>query len=68
MSPVGHVWHLFGQHLARDPRLVASKHELWLRIQAIRNSFLQANIQDLFDYMPRRIEVFITPGGGYTKY
>ena len=68
MSPVEHVWHLFGRSLTSDPRLVASKQELWLRVQAIRNSLLQANIQNPFDYMFRRIAVLITTGSGYTKY
>ena len=68
MSPVEHLGYLFGRSLARDPRPVASKQELWLRIQAIRNSLLQANIQNQFDYILRRIAVLINTGSGYTKY
>ncbi|GFX97959.1 hypothetical protein TNCV_4906101 [Trichonephila clavipes] len=35
MSPIEHVWDLFGRCLARDLRPAASKDELLLRIQAI---------------------------------
>ncbi|GFW00635.1 transposable element Tcb2 transposase [Trichonephila clavipes] len=52
MSPIEHVLDLVGWRLARDPRPAASKDELLLRIQAISNSLLQADIQDLFDSMP----------------
>ena len=55
MSPIEHVWDLVGRRLAHDPRLAVSKDELWLRIQSIRNSLPQADIQNLFDSMPRRI-------------
>ncbi|GFU05104.1 uncharacterized protein TNCV_574551 [Trichonephila clavipes] len=61
---IRHVWDLVGRHLARDPRLAASKDELLLRIQAIWNSLPQADIQNLFDSMPRRTAA----RGGYTKY
>ncbi|GFT85157.1 transposable element Tcb1 transposase [Trichonephila clavipes] len=55
MSPIEHEWDLDGRRLALDPRPVASKHEILLRIQAIWNSLPQAGIQNLFDPMPRRI-------------
>ncbi|GFT28908.1 hypothetical protein TNCV_3585961 [Trichonephila clavipes] len=45
MSPIEHVWNLVGRHLACDPRLVASKNELLLRMQAIWNSLPQADIR-----------------------
>ncbi|GFU86450.1 transposable element Tcb2 transposase [Trichonephila clavipes] len=68
MSPIEHVWYLFDRHFARDPRPAASKEELMLRVQAIWNSFLQADIQNLFDFMPRRIAALIAALGGYAKY
>ncbi|GFX40738.1 transposable element Tc1 transposase [Trichonephila clavipes] len=68
MSPIEHVWDLVGRRLARDPRPVASKDELLLRIQAIWNSFLQSDIQNMFDSMPRRIAALIVARGGYTIY
>ncbi|GFU59708.1 transposable element Tcb2 transposase [Trichonephila clavipes] len=68
MSPIEHVWNLVGSRLARDPRLAVSKDELLLRIQAIWNSLPQANIQNLFDFMPRRIAALFAARGGYTKY
>ncbi|GFW78010.1 transposable element Tcb1 transposase [Trichonephila clavipes] len=68
MSPLEHVWDLVSQHLARDPRPAASKDELFLRIQAIWNSLPQADIQNLFDSMPRRIAALIAAHGGYIKY
>ncbi|GFW30470.1 uncharacterized protein TNCV_454081 [Trichonephila clavipes] len=55
MSPFEHVWDMVGRRLARDPRPAASKDELLLRIQAIRNSLPQLDIKNLFDSMPRRI-------------
>ncbi|GFT63811.1 transposable element Tcb2 transposase [Trichonephila clavipes] len=68
MSPIEHVWDLVGRHLARDPRPAASKDELLLRIQAIWNSLPQADIQNLFDSLLRRIAALIAAHRGYTKY
>ncbi|GFX42038.1 transposable element Tcb2 transposase [Trichonephila clavipes] len=68
MSPIEQVWDLVGRRLARDLRPAASKDELLLRIQAIRNSLPQAYIQNLFGSMPRRIATLIAARGGYTKY
>ncbi|GFW30989.1 transposable element Tcb1 transposase [Trichonephila clavipes] len=67
MSPIKYVWDLVGRRLARDQRPAASKDELSLRIEAIWNSLLQANIQSLFDSMPRRIAALIAARGGYPK-
>ena len=66
MSPIEHAWDLVDRRLANDP--AASKDELWLRTQAIWNSPPQADIQNLFDSMPRRIAALIAARGGYTKY
>ncbi|GFW01232.1 transposable element Tcb1 transposase [Trichonephila clavipes] len=68
MSLIEHVWDLVGRRLARDPHPAASKAKLLLRIQAIWNSHPQADIQNLFDSMPRHIAALITARGGYTKY
>lgn len=68
MSPIEHVWDMVGRRLARDPRPTVSKDELWVRIQTIWNSLPQADIQHLFDSMPRRIEALIAARGGHTKY
>ncbi|GFY31686.1 transposable element Tcb1 transposase [Trichonephila clavipes] len=68
MSPIEHVWDLVGRRLARDPRPADSQHELLLRIQAIWNSLPQADIQNLFDSMPRRLAALIVAHCGYTKY
>ncbi|GFT29048.1 transposable element Tcb1 transposase [Trichonephila clavipes] len=68
MSPIEHVWNLVGRRLTHDPRPAASKDELLLHIQAIWNSLPQADIQNLFDSMPRRIAALIVVRGGYTKY
>ncbi|GFX68808.1 hypothetical protein TNCV_4070521 [Trichonephila clavipes] len=54
MLSIEHVWDLVGRRLARDLRPAASKDELLLRIEAIWNSLRQADIQNLFDSMPRR--------------
>ncbi|GFV70352.1 hypothetical protein TNCV_4797711 [Trichonephila clavipes] len=61
MLPIEHVWDLVGRRLARDPR--PSKDEFFLRIQAIWNSIPQADIQNLFDSMPRH-----EARSSYTKY
>ncbi|GFV39203.1 transposable element Tcb2 transposase [Trichonephila clavipes] len=55
ISPIEHVWDLVVQYLARDPSPVASKDELLLRILVIWNYFPKADIQNLFDSVPRRI-------------
>ncbi|GFW48577.1 hypothetical protein TNCV_4241581 [Trichonephila clavipes] len=68
MSPTEHEWDLFGRCFARDPRPAASKAELLLRVQAIWNSLPQANIQNLFDFTPCRIEALIAVRDDYTKY
>ena len=53
MSPIEHVWDFVGRRLVRDPRPIASADELWVPIQTIWNAFPQADIQNLFDSMPR---------------
>ncbi|GFU54219.1 transposable element Tcb2 transposase [Trichonephila clavipes] len=54
MSPIEHVWDIVGGRLARDLRPVILTDELWLRIQTIWNTLPQADIQNLFNSMPRR--------------
>ncbi|GFW90881.1 transposable element Tcb2 transposase [Trichonephila clavipes] len=66
MSHIEHVWDLGGRRLTRDPRPTASKDELLLCMQTIWNSLPQANIQSLFDSLPRCIVALIAARGGYT--
>ncbi|GFW26020.1 transposable element Tc1 transposase [Trichonephila clavipes] len=68
MSHIEHVWDLVGRRRACDPKPAASKDELLLRILAIWNSLLQADIQNLFDSMPCCIAALIAARVGYTKY
>ncbi|GFS95605.1 transposable element Tcb1 transposase [Trichonephila clavipes] len=68
MSPIEHVRGLVGRRLDRDKRSAALKGKLLLYIEAIWISFPQADIQNLFDSMPRRIASLIAARGGYTKY
>ncbi|GFU85925.1 transposable element Tcb2 transposase [Trichonephila clavipes] len=68
MFPTEYVWDSAGGRLARDPRPAASKEKPLLRIQTIWNSLPQADIQNLFDSMPRRIAILIATRGGCTKY
>ncbi|GFW82234.1 uncharacterized protein TNCV_3817151 [Trichonephila clavipes] len=58
----------FGRRLAREPRPAASKDELLLPILEIWSSLSQADIQNMFDSMTRRIEAFIVVRGGYIEY
>ena len=60
------MWDLVRGHLSRDPRLAASKEELWLRIQEVWNGLPQAGIQNLFDFMPRRSAAIIVLLGDFT--
>ncbi|GFX13744.1 transposable element Tcb2 transposase [Trichonephila clavipes] len=54
MSPIEHVWNIVvGRRIARCLRPVASTDELWLHIQTIWNTLPQADIQNLFNSMPR---------------
>ncbi|GFX80937.1 transposable element Tcb2 transposase [Trichonephila clavipes] len=62
------VMDLIGWRLARDPHPAASKDKFLLRIQAIWNFLLQADTQNLFDSMPRRIAALIAAHGGYNNY
>ncbi|GFY36486.1 transposable element Tcb1 transposase [Trichonephila clavipes] len=64
MSLITHVWDLVDQRLARDPLPGASKDELLLRIQAIWNTLLQADGENVFDSMTRRIAAPIAARGG----
>ncbi|GFY22723.1 transposable element Tcb1 transposase [Trichonephila clavipes] len=66
MSPIEHVWDLFDQRLACDLRPAVLKEELLLRIQAIWNSLLQADIQNMFYSMPSRMaeQTLIAVSGG----
>ncbi|GFW92484.1 transposable element Tcb2 transposase [Trichonephila clavipes] len=59
MSPIEHVGDLVGRRLVHDPRPAASKDELLRHIHVIWNSLPQADIQALFDSIPRRIEALI---------
>ncbi|GFV52439.1 transposable element Tcb1 transposase [Trichonephila clavipes] len=68
MSSIAHVWDLVGRRLVRDPHPAASKDELLLRIQAIWNSLPQADIQNLFVSLPRRIAALIATRVGCTKH
>ncbi|PRD26889.1 UNVERIFIED_CONTAM: Transposable element Tcb2 transposase [Trichonephila clavipes] len=68
MSPIEHVWDLVDWCFARHACPEASKDELLLRIQTIWSSLPQANIQNRFESMPRRIAALIAMSGGYTKY
>ncbi|GFV50087.1 transposable element Tcb1 transposase [Trichonephila clavipes] len=68
MSPIEHVWDLVGRRLTHVLRPAASKDELLRRIQAIWNSFSQADIEIMFDSMTYRIAALIPGCGGYTKY
>ncbi|GFW01021.1 transposable element Tcb1 transposase [Trichonephila clavipes] len=68
MSTIEHVWDIVGRRLARDLRPVASTDEIWLRIQNIWNTLLLADIQNLFNSMPRRVTGLIATRGGHTKY
>ncbi|GFT47351.1 transposable element Tcb1 transposase [Trichonephila clavipes] len=63
MSPIEHVWDLVSRRLALDPRPAASKDKLLLRIQAVWNSLLQADIKIFFDSMPRHIAALIADFG-----
>ncbi|GFX62107.1 hypothetical protein TNCV_2228331 [Trichonephila clavipes] len=68
MLSIEHAWELVGRRLVRDPRPAPSKDELLLPIEAMWNSLPQADIQNLFDSMPRRVAALIAAHGGCTKY
>ncbi|GFT24725.1 RCC1 and BTB domain-containing protein 1 [Trichonephila clavipes] len=63
MSPIEHVWDIVGGRLAHDLRPVVSTDELWLRIQTIWNTLPQADIQNLFNSMLRRVAALIAVHG-----
>ncbi|GFT80417.1 transposable element Tc1 transposase [Trichonephila clavipes] len=68
MSPIEHVWDIVGWRFAPDLRPVASTDKPWLRIQTIWNTLPQADIQNLFNSMPRHVAALIAVRGGHTKY
>ncbi|GFY30428.1 uncharacterized protein TNCV_4066781 [Trichonephila clavipes] len=59
---------MVGRRFARDSCPTASKDQLWLRLQAIRNSSPQADIQHMFESIPCRMAALIAESGGNTKY
>ena len=68
MLPIEHVWDLIGLYLAPDLRPAALKHKLWLCMQAIWNFLSQADIQNLFDFIPRHISALTAARDGWIKY
>ncbi|PRD29208.1 UNVERIFIED_CONTAM: hypothetical protein NCL1_30113 [Trichonephila clavipes] len=68
MLSIEHVCDLVSGRLASSPRPAASKDELLMRIRAIWNSLPQADIQNLFDSMPRYTAALIAAQVGYSKY
>ncbi|GFT20861.1 transposable element Tc1 transposase [Trichonephila clavipes] len=66
MSPIEHMWNLVGRRLTRNPRTAASKDKFLLYIQTIWKSLPQADDQNFFDSMPRRIATLISAHCGYT--
>ena len=68
VSPIKHVWDLFGLRLPLKPRPAASQGELWLGMRTTWNSLPQAGIQNIFNSMPRHIEALIAARDGYNKY
>ena len=67
ISPIEQVWNLVCRCLARYPRFAPLKDELWLCIKAIWDSLPLADIQKLFDSMPRSSAALIAVHGSYTK-
>ncbi|GFV09103.1 retrovirus-related Pol polyprotein from transposon 412 [Trichonephila clavipes] len=61
MSPIEHVWYLVG----RRPRHSASKRRNFAAHANMWNSLPLADIQNLFDSMPRRIVALIAARSGY---
>ncbi|GFX60873.1 transposable element Tcb1 transposase [Trichonephila clavipes] len=59
MSHIESACDLIGRRLDGDPCPAASKDALLLRIQVIWNFLPQADIQNLFDSMPRHIAAVI---------
>ncbi|GFU07008.1 transposable element Tcb1 transposase [Trichonephila clavipes] len=68
LSPIEHEWDLVCRLLTRDPITATSKDELLLSMQTIWNFLPQADIQNLFDSMPRHIAALFAARGDYTKY
>ena len=64
---IEYMWDLVRRHLSRDRHPTASKYEIWLRIKAVRISLPQADIENLFHSIPRRITSIIVARGSYTK-
>ena len=68
MSSIEHAWNLVSRSVARYLRSAALKDELFLSIQVILKSLLQADVQKLLDIMIRRIAACDATRSGYTKY
>ena len=68
MLPIEYGWDILVCCTARDPHLATTRDEISLCMQAVWNTIPQADIQNLFDSLPRRIAALIAALGGYTKY
>ncbi|GFT89960.1 odorant receptor [Trichonephila clavipes] len=68
LSPIGNVWFMVAEQLARHYKRITTVEELWHRIVAAFASAPLHAIQSLFDSMPRRIGDVIFARGGCSGY
>ncbi|GFT60276.1 transposable element Tcb1 transposase [Trichonephila clavipes] len=66
LSPIGNVWFMLAQRLARDKPVTVAPYQLWQHVEAAWTAVPQGYIQSPFNPMPRHKAAVIDDG--YTNY
>jgi len=68
LNPMEHYWQFVDSQLKKIKEVVATKEELWKRLEGILNENNQALCKKLIATMPQRINDVIKAKGGYTRW
>ncbi|GBM44755.1 hypothetical protein AVEN_83882-1 [Araneus ventricosus] len=68
LSPIDHVWHIFGRQLQHHPQLALTVSVITDQVQQAWNSIPQTDIRHLYDAMHARLHACSENSGGYTDY
>ncbi len=68
LNPMEHYWQFVDSQLKKFKEVVATKEELWKRLEGILNENNQALCKKLIATMPQRINDVIKAKGGYTRW
>ena len=66
MNPIEHVWAMVSRELVGQ--VFANRDRLWDAVQAAFQKITPAQINNLYESMPRRINSLLAVKGWYTRY